>query len=133
MKDSDIFTQPTPPLSELEETYADYYQKVVDAKGGNREKAALKRESKRRLSDILQKMVFYVNVVSDGNLSKLYSSGFPVLAQKKTGTVPDTAIHNALLMVLTQHLVVINIVKSKDESNSQPGGLRNEPNEPDSL
>lgn len=90
MKESDIFTQPTPPLSELEDAYADYYQKVIDARERNREKAALKRESKRRLSDILQKMVFYVNMVSDGDLSKLYSSGFPVLAKKNTGRTPNT-------------------------------------------
>ncbi len=90
MKESDIFTQPAPPLSELEDAYADYYHKVIDAKGRDREKAALKRESKRRLSDILQKMVFYVNMVSDGDLSKLYRSGFPVLAKKNTGMIPDT-------------------------------------------
>ncbi len=89
MKESNIFTQPTPPLSELEEAYTDYYQKVIDARGRNREKATLKRESKQRLSDILQKMAFYINVVSDGDLAKLYSSGFPVLARKKRGTIPD--------------------------------------------
>jgi len=77
-------------MAELEEIYADYYQKVIDARGKDREKAARKRESKRRLSDALQQLAFYVNMTSDGNLSKLYSSGFPVLAKKKTGTIPDT-------------------------------------------
>lgn len=90
MKDSDIFTAPHPPLSEVEGAYTDYYQKVIDAAGKNRIKAAIKQESKRHLADLLQKLVFYVNVVSDGNLSKLYSSGFPILAQKRTGTPPET-------------------------------------------
>ena len=89
MRNSDVFTEPNPSVSELEQAYTDYYQKVVDAAGKSREKAALKRESKWRLSDLLQKLAFYVNVVSDGNLSKLYSSGFPVLAKKRVGVFPD--------------------------------------------
>jgi hypothetical protein len=90
MKESDIFVDPTPPIHEIEEAYAEYYQKVVEAVGGSRLVKAQKRESKKKLSDLLQELVFYVNVVSDGNLSKLYSSGFPVLAGKSKGCAPDT-------------------------------------------
>jgi len=90
MKESDIFVDPTPPIHEIEEAYAEYYQKAVESKGGSRLVKAQKRESKKKLSDLLQALVFYVNVVSDGNLAKLYSSGFPVLAGKSKGQPPDT-------------------------------------------
>ncbi|PRD54562.1 fibronectin type III domain-containing protein [Sphingobacterium gobiense] len=89
MKESDIFVNPTPTIKEIEEAYADYHQKVVESVGGSRLVKAQKRESKKKLSDLLQKLVFYVNVVSDGDLAKLYNSGFPVLAGKRRGQVPD--------------------------------------------
>ena len=50
---------------------------------------AARRESKRRLSSLFQELVFYVNVVSDGDLAKLYSSGFPVLDRKRKGQAPE--------------------------------------------
>lgn len=90
MKQSDIFVDPTPPIQEIEEAYRDYYQKVVESVGGSRLVKTQKRESKERLSDLLQELVFYVNVVSDGNLAKLYSSGFPVVNGKRKGQAPDT-------------------------------------------
>lgn len=89
LKESDIFKSPDPPLERLEEAYNDYHQKVIDAQDKDREKAASKRESKRRLTDLLQKLAFYINMVADGQLSLLYSSGFPVLAKKQTGKLPD--------------------------------------------
>lgn len=90
MKQSDIFVDPTPPIARIEEAYNDYYQKVVQSVGGSRLVKIQKRESKKILSDLLQKLVFYVNVVSDGDLVKLYSSGFPVLAGKQKGQAPNT-------------------------------------------
>lgn len=90
MKQSDIFVDPTPPIEMIEEAYNDYYQKVVQSVGGSRLVKTQKRESKKILSDLLQELVFYVNVVSDGDLAKLYSSGFPVLAGKRKGQSPDT-------------------------------------------
>ncbi|GHE31185.1 hypothetical protein [Sphingobacterium griseoflavum] len=88
LKESDTFTSLDPPLEILKEAYRNYYQKVVDARGKDREKAALKRASKRRLADILQQLAFYVNRLADGKLSLLYSSGFPVLAKKAASTIP---------------------------------------------
>ncbi len=90
MKESTIFVDPTPTIAEIEDAYANYYQKVVESAGGSRLVKTEKRESKKKLSDLLQELVFYVNVVSDGNLAKLYSSGFPVLNRKRKGGVPDT-------------------------------------------
>ncbi len=90
MKRSTIFIHPTPSIATIEEAYADYYQKLVESAGGSRLMKVQKRDSKKRLSDLLQELVFYVNVVSDGDLVKLYSSGFPVLAAKRKGQSPDT-------------------------------------------
>ena len=90
MKRSLIFTDPRPPLNEIEAAFQDYQQKVYAAAGGGRLYSTAKRESKRRLADLLQKLALYVNVVSDGDLAKLYSSGFPVLARRRKGRSPDT-------------------------------------------
>jgi len=90
MKDSAVFTAPTPSLSVIEAAYKDYHKDVVDANGGNREKKARKRESKTRLCQLLQQLVGYINLIGNGKLSLLYSSGFPVLAEKRKGRIPDT-------------------------------------------
>ncbi|MBD1432858.1 fibronectin type III domain-containing protein [Sphingobacterium sp. DN00404] len=90
MKRSTIFINPTPSIVEIEEAYAEYYQKLVESAGGSRLMKVEKRASKKRLSNLLQELVFYVNVVSDGDLVKLYSSGFPVLTGKRKGQPPNT-------------------------------------------
>ena len=90
MKESKVFTDPTPSVEQLEEAYTAYYQAVVPAGSRSRETQALKRERKRALADLFQQLVYYVNTVADGKLSHLYSSGFPVLNGKRTGVVPDT-------------------------------------------
>src|SRR5690606_17857558 len=90
MKNSLVFTDPKPSLAEIETAFADYQQKVYAAGGGGFIYNTAKRESKRRLADLLQKLALYVNVVGDGNLSILHSSGFPVMGRRKKGQSPDT-------------------------------------------
>ncbi|MFB2119085.1 hypothetical protein [Parapedobacter sp. 2B3] len=90
MKNSLVFTDPRPSLEEIETAFEDYQQKVYAAAGGGLLYNTAKRESKRRLADLLQKLALYVNVVSDGNLNKLHGSGFPVLERRKKGRSPDT-------------------------------------------
>jgi len=89
MEKSPLFVDPVPSLAEVKESYKDYFQKVVKAKDKSRLSAAYKRESKRRLSELLQSLAFYVNTICDGDLVKLLSSGFPVLSEKRKGQVPD--------------------------------------------
>src|SRR5690606_30356779 len=79
MKHSLVFTEPRPSLEEIEHAFEDYQQKVYAAAGGGFIYNTAKRESKRRLADLLQKLALYVNVVSDGHLPTLHSSGFPVM------------------------------------------------------
>lgn len=90
MKGSTVFTDPHPPLEAIETAFADYQQKVYAAAGGGHIYGVAKRESKKRLAELLQRLAFYVSTVSDGNLAKLYSSGFPVTAKKSKGQSPDT-------------------------------------------
>lgn len=90
MKDSSVFINPNLPLSTIEDAYQDYQKKVIEAKSGSREKKLYKRESKKKLCELLQQLVTFVNLVSYGNLPLLYSSGFPVLTKKRKGQVPDT-------------------------------------------
>lgn len=90
LKDSPYFTEPIPSLAELEASYADYYDNVLQAKGGGLRYISARRESKRRLATQLQQLAFYINLVSDGDLVKLYSSGFPVLDKKRKGHHPST-------------------------------------------
>lgn len=90
LRHSPYFRNPTPSLAELEDSYADYYEKVLQAKGGGLVYTTARRESKRRLASQLQNLVFYINMVSDGDLVKLHSSGFPVLEKKQKGYIPNT-------------------------------------------
>jgi len=90
MENSSLFVDPIPSLAEVKEAYTDYFEKVIEAKNKSRLSAAYKRESKRRLSDLLQNLAFYVNMVCDGDLAQLLSSGFPVLTGKRKGQSPDT-------------------------------------------
>ena len=90
MKDSAIFVNPVPTIEQIEHAYEEYQQKAVQSLGGSRLVKAQKRERKKELCDLLQELVFYVNVVSDGDLEKLFSSGFPVLDRKRKGRPPRT-------------------------------------------
>jgi hypothetical protein len=62
---------------------------VRAANDGNRVKKAHKRESKQKLCALFQQLVVYFNLVSDGRLSLLYSSGFRVLTEKCKGQIPN--------------------------------------------
>lgn len=93
MKASVIFESPVPSLEEVGAVYADYRQAVIAASGGDRIHTASKREQKRLLADTLQQLAHYVNSVCDGDLPKLYSSGFPVLAKRNRGQPPRTPGH----------------------------------------
>lgn len=90
MKTSEVYTDPRPSLAEVEAAYVDYKQKLLEASGGGLYYRARKRESKRRLSDLLQALAYHVNVACDGDLVRLYQSGFPVLAKRRKGKAPTT-------------------------------------------
>lgn len=89
MKNSTVFTDPQPPLADIETAFEDYRQKVYAAGGGGLIYNTARRESKRRLAGLLQKLALYVNIMADGNLSTLHGSGFPVTGRRKKGQSPD--------------------------------------------
>ncbi len=90
MKTSAVYAGLNPSVAEVETAYADYREKLLAAGGGGRLYLARKRESKRRLSDLLQALAYRINVAHSGDLPKLYQTGFPVLAKRRKGRAPDT-------------------------------------------
>lgn len=93
IKSSPAFSNPSPPIEVVENIYAEYKQAVIDASRGGRLDKVMKRKSKRLLADALQQWAHYVNVVSDGDLTTLYASGFPVLEKRNKGHAPFTPQH----------------------------------------
>ena len=89
MKDSSVFVRPNPPLADIETAFADYQQKVYAAAGGGTLYSAAKRESKRRLAALLQKLAFYVSVEIDGSRGKRHSSGVQGRGRRRGGRSPD--------------------------------------------
>jgi len=87
---SSVFPSPRPTLAELKAAIHDYESKLYKAQQGGLLQREAKRESKRKLATTLQELAFYVNRVADGDLTLLYSSGFPVFTGRKKGFVPDT-------------------------------------------
>src|SRR5690606_20338664 len=89
MKTSTVYGGLTISLAEVESAYADYHEKLLKASGGGRLYKGRKRESKRRLPDLLQALAYQNNAAYNGDLSKLYQTGFPVLVKRRKGTAPD--------------------------------------------
>ena len=84
------FPDPVPPLSEVESAYNEYVACLVRANWTHcRIDRALKRESKARLANLLGGLAAYVNYVAKGELSVLYTSGFPVFTGRKKGVGPE--------------------------------------------
>lgn len=90
MKESPVYVDPKPSLAEVEAAYLDYHEKLLEAAGGGHIYRARKRESKRRLADVLQALAHYINIAHNGDLVALHKSGFPVIAKRRKGRSPDT-------------------------------------------
>ncbi|RZF62669.1 hypothetical protein [Sphingobacterium corticibacterium] len=90
MSGNPTFPTPTPSLEEIENAYNEYATYLARANWTHgRIDRELKRESKVKLSQLLGQLAGYVNYVAKGELSILYSSGFPVFTGRKKGTVPE--------------------------------------------
>lgn len=90
MEASKQFKDAKPPLAEVKAAQEAYHRAVLDAMHGGLIYTAVRRETKRKLADLLQQWAQYVNSVADGNLPLLLSSGFPVLTKKRKGEAPKT-------------------------------------------
>lgn len=91
------FPDPIPSLAEVESSYDEYLAHLTRAEWTRgRVDRALKRESKAKLAGLLGELAAYVNYVAKGELSILYSSGFPIFTGRKKGKSPDVPIGGRL-------------------------------------
>lgn len=89
MEGNPHFPDPTPSLSEVESAYNEYVMHLARVNWTRgRVDRVLKRESKARLATLLGELAGHVNFVAKGQLSILYTSGFPVFTGRKKGIVP---------------------------------------------
>lgn len=83
------YPEPIPTLEATVNLLNDFVDKLsVSRKRGSPEDTALKNESRILLMDILQKLAYHVNLISNGHLSTLLSSGFPTTNQSSANLVP---------------------------------------------
>lgn len=89
MTDNLHFTAPIPPLADIQMLLDYFSQKLeISRKRGSPEDTALKNESRIPLMEDVQKLSYYVNAISQGKLSTLLSSGFPINAPSGSSLVP---------------------------------------------
>lgn len=87
---TDIFANPTPPLSEVQDATDDYRAKLVIAsQTKGLYDISLKNETRQALENILQRLAFYVNTLADAHLPTLYASGFLITPPRITGLHPS--------------------------------------------
>ncbi|NGM61981.1 fibronectin type III domain-containing protein [Sphingobacterium sp. SGG-5] len=90
-ENAEFFTEPNPPLTELEAAIADYDEKMQFTNGkGSPYNSESKNASKRALVDVLRRLAFYVNTTCNGVVHQLLSSGFRLKDLRKDLTVPTT-------------------------------------------
>lgn len=90
MSGNSKFPDPVPSLAEVEDAYNEYVACLARANWTRgRLDRELKRESKAKLANLLGELAAYVNYVAKGELSVLYTSGFPVFTGRKKGTTPE--------------------------------------------
>lgn len=90
-KNGALFTDPQPPLDEVQQVTDDYQAKLALAVQ-TRAVADIsrKKESKAILADTLQRLAMYVNFTANGHLPALHESGFRVIAPRVSGLLPQT-------------------------------------------
>jgi hypothetical protein len=72
------FVDPVPAIPEVLASWTAFSRSLPQAQTGDRTQIAIKNALKDDLTAKLQKLGSYVNFVSDGDLAKLNSSGFPL-------------------------------------------------------
>lgn len=97
MTDNAYFPDPSPSLSELTLLLEDYRQKhEIAVNGGSLLDKRLKRESRKALLKSLRLLAYHVNIVADGNLPALTSSGM-ILAKQPGRTYEPDIVRGLLL------------------------------------
>jgi len=88
MTDNPNFETPTPTLVSIQELMEDFQQKLSLTRKGSPLNTSEKNLSRQFLESELKKLAMYVNMVSDGALHIVLSSGFPIRQQRSSMGIP---------------------------------------------
>jgi len=93
MTDNPNFVAPEPDLGALTEILDDYEYKLAMARRpGSPEDTAAKNDARKVAERMLKRLAFYVTHTADGDLPKLFSSGFEVSNPPKKGETPTSIV-----------------------------------------
>ncbi|MCX6198410.1 MAG: fibronectin type III domain-containing protein [Bacteroidetes bacterium] len=86
------FVTPIPSLADIKAATDALENAYTDALNGDRAKKATMRITRKALKELIVKLADYVQIISDGDETKILSSGFGVRKQRTPATVPDVPI-----------------------------------------
>lgn len=93
MENNTNFTEPVPPLADVQAAHDEYAARLHIAKRGSQLDNSLKRDARDALESLLKRLAFYVTTVAGGSLSVVLSSGFrPNSLPKPTGAPGKPAL-----------------------------------------
>lgn len=85
MEENDnLFSNPPPALSALKKLLPEFNQALVNAMGREKRMVAIKDQIKEKVVDLLQELADYVTEISEGDRTKMLSSGFDVYEENGT-------------------------------------------------
>ena len=108
------FTQPSPPLTDVETDLDDYRLKLnVSRRKGSPYETTLKNQAKDKLAETLRQLGAYVNIVAKGDLALIQSAGFKPSSFGVQGVPADTEGVKVVVGELMGDLIVrFNPVKA---------------------
>lgn len=93
------FPTPSPTLTVISTALSAFTVALADAADGGVEKTAIKNARRAELVSLLRQLAAYVFATSDGDMTKLLSSGFPA---QRTGRSPIGPLPTPVTPVLSQ-------------------------------
>ena len=89
LKDNPTFPNPTPALATLESTQQAFAEALKVSGRFDRTRVSAKNDKKAALIDVLSQLAGYIEATSEGDKTKLLSSGFDITGQKNdSGVLP---------------------------------------------
>lgn len=88
MNDNAHFPNPAPALPQVQQALQDYQAALSDAASGDKAMISVKNDKKATLCNLLKELAAYVTGVSNGDKSKLLTSGFDLAKEKGESQLP---------------------------------------------
>jgi hypothetical protein len=98
LKDNPNFPNPAPAVATLESAHQEFAQALKVSGRFDRTRVSAKNDKKAALIDVLSQLAGYIEATSEGDKTKLLSSGFDITGEKS---------ENAVLSAITQFEVEI--------------------------